>query len=93
MVACLLDQGVLSEPPVFRDGAIQNIEELGGYGPFLMVAHQRDAQGHSIFPDTFEGGLGMERVLWGILRGPCIRSIEDVTCFGKNPDSQPLYLF
>jgi hypothetical protein len=93
MVARLLDQGVLPEPPVFRDGAIQNIEELGGYGPFLMVAHGRDTMGRSTFPDTFGGGLGIERALWGILRGPLIHTIEEVTCFGKNPDSQSLYLF
>ncbi len=93
MVARLLDHGILQNAPVFADGVIHNIEELGGYGPFLMVAHRRDAQGRSTFPDTFGGGLGIERALWGILRGPCIRYIEDVTCFGKNPDSQPIYLF
>jgi hypothetical protein len=93
MVARLLDQGILPKAPIFSEGVIQNIEELGGYGPFLLVAHQRDKAGHSIFPDTFGGGLGIERSLWGILRGPSVVSIEDVTCFGKNPDSQPLYLF
>lgn len=93
IIARLLDNRVIPEPPVFRNGSIVNIEELGGYGPFLMVVARTDADGRRTFPETFGGGIGIERALWALLRGPRIGNIEDVTCFGKNPDSQPLYLF
>lgn len=93
IIARLLDNRVIPEPPVFRNGSILNIEELGGYGPFLMVAARTDDDGTRTFPETFGGGIGIERALWALLRGPAVRYIEDVTCFGKNPDSQPLYLF
>ena len=46
-----------------------------------------------IFPDTMGGGIGVERTLYTILRGNKIDKIDDVTYFGKNPDSHPLYLF
>lgn len=93
IVARLLDNRILPAAPVFSDGGIENLDELGGYGPFLMVANRRDAEGRSTFPDTFGGGIGVERTLWALLRGPQVEHIEDVTCFGKNPDSHPLYLF
>lgn len=93
IVARLLDNCIIRTPPLISGGIIQNIEELGGYGPFLLVAHRRDVDGHSTFPDTFGGGVGIERALWAMLRGPLVQQIEDVTYFGKNPDSHPLYLF
>lgn len=93
IVARLLENGILHAAPRFLDGTIENIDELGGYGPFLMVAHRRDGEGRLSFPETFGGGIGIERALWALLRGPEIRQIEDVTCFGKNPDSHECYLF
>jgi hypothetical protein len=89
----LLDNGIIPEAPRFKAGRIENIEALGGYGPFLSVACGRDEQGGSTFPPTFGGGIGVERLLWSILRGPCVKSIDDVTFFGKNPDSAELFLF
>jgi aspartyl/asparaginyl-tRNA synthetase len=93
IVARLLDNRVIPKAPIFRDGEIENIDELGGYGPFLMVACRRDEAGQPTFPETFGGGIGVERFLWSILRGPVVETIEDVTCFGKNPDGPGLYLF
>jgi hypothetical protein len=93
IVARLLDNRVIPEAPVFRDGGIENIDERGGYGPFLMVACRRDEAGQPTFPETFGGGIGVERFLWCILRGPVVETIEDVTGFGKNPDGPGLYLF
>lgn len=94
IVARLLDNGVIPEAPVFdEDGEIRNLEALGGYGPFLSVALSRDAQGRSTFPETFGGGIGIERLLWTLLRGPFIKTIDDVTFFGKNPDSMEVFLF
>jgi len=93
IVARLLDNRVIPEAPILKDGEIQNLEALGGYGPFLTVALSRDAQGHSTFPETYGGGIGIERLLWTLLRGPFIRNIDDVTFFGKNPDSTELFLF
>lgn len=93
IVARLLDNGVIPEAPRFEGGELQNVEAMGGYGPFLTAVCRRDAQGRSTFPDTFGGGIGIERLLWTILRGPCVQNIEDVTFFGKNPDSAELFLF
>jgi len=93
IVARLLDNRVIPEAPAFEDGEIRNLEALGGYGPFLTVALSRDAQGRSTFPETFGGGIGIERLLWTLLRGPFIQNIDDVTFFGKNPDSTELFLF
>ena len=93
IVARLLDNGVIPEAPVLVDGEIQNLEVLGGYGPFLTAVLARDAQGRPYFPETFGGGIGVERLLWTLLRGPFIRNIDDVTFFGKNPDSTELFLF
>jgi aspartyl/asparaginyl-tRNA synthetase len=93
IIARLLDNGVIPEAPILKDGEIQNIEAMGGYGPFLTVALSRDAQGLPTFPETFGGGIGIERLLWTLLRGPFIKNIDDVTFFGKNPDSMELFLF
>ena len=93
IVARLLDNGVIPEPPRFQDGHLENLEALGGYGPFLSLACRRDADGTPEFPDTFGAGIGIERLLYALLRGPHIGKIEDVTFFGKNPDSAELFLF
>lgn len=93
IVPRLLDNGIIPEAPRFKDGRLENIEALGGYGPFLAVACGRDGQGASTFPPTFGAGIGVERLLWSILRGPLVESIDDVTFFGKNPDSAELFLF
>lgn len=93
IIARLVDNRIIPEPPVFRNGEIENIDALGGYGPFLQVACRRDEGGRSTFPDTYGAGIGVERMLWAMLRGPQVERIEDVTCFGKNPDGHGLYLF
>jgi hypothetical protein len=93
IVERLLDNKVLSVRPKIADGAIENIDELGGYGPFLMAVGQKDKQGKSLFPSTYGGGIGIERALFALLLGPRIKKVDDVTLFGKNPDSHPLYLF
>lgn len=89
----IIDNKVLPARPVIRDGNIVNIDELGGYGPFLYFASMKKSDGSPYFPDTMGGGIGVERTLYAILRGDAIRKIDDVTFFGKNPDSQPLYLY
>ncbi|MBN1534679.1 MAG: hypothetical protein JXA20_18560 [Spirochaetes bacterium] len=89
----IIDNKVLPARPVFKNGNIENINELGGYGPFLYFASMRDDSGKPLFPDTMGGGIGVERTLYAILRGDKIKKIDDVTFFGKNPDSHPLYLF
>jgi aspartyl/asparaginyl-tRNA synthetase len=89
----LIDNRVLIERPVFKDGNISNIEVLGSYGPFLTAVAMKDASGKPLFPDTMGGGVGIERFLYAILRGGVIDKIDDVTCFGKNPDSYPIFLF
>ena len=89
----LLDNGIIPEAPRFKAGRIENIEALGGYGPFLSVACGQDETGATTFPPTFGGGIGVERLLWSILRGPRVERIDDVTFFGKNPDSAELFLF
>ena len=94
IVARLLDNGVIPEAPRFdARGELENLEALGGYGPFLHLACRRDAEGRPTFPSTFGAGIGIERLLWALLRGPKVRHIEDVTFFGKNPDSAELFLF
>jgi aspartyl/asparaginyl-tRNA synthetase len=89
----LIDNKVLLERPVFKDGNISNIEILDGYGPFLTTVAMKDTSGKPLFPDTYGGGVGIERFLYAILRGGKIEKIDDVTCFGKNPDSYPIFLF
>ena len=93
IVERLIDNGIIPERPVFSNGNIVNINALGGYGPFLMTASINDDKGKCSFPDTFGGGIGIERTLYALCRGPKIEKIEDITCFGKNPDSHQLYLF
>ncbi|MBN1241767.1 MAG: hypothetical protein JXA15_03560 [Spirochaetales bacterium] len=90
----LVANGVLAEEPRFApDGRLLNIAALGGYGPFLLAARLRGEDGLPLFPETAGGGLGIERFLYALLRGSAIRNIEDLTLFGKNPDSADIYLF
>ncbi len=89
----IIDNKVLPARPVFVDGNIENINELGGYGPFLYFASMKRPDGSSLFPETMGGGIGVERTLYALLRGEKISKIDDVTFFGKNPDSHPLYLY
>jgi len=89
----IIDNKVLPVRPLIKNGNIENINELGGYGPFLFFASMKDANGKPLFPETMGGGIGIERTLYSILRGEKITKIDDITFFGKNPDSHPLYLF
>ena len=89
----IIDNKVLPVRPVVKDGNIENINELGGYGPFLYFASMKKPDGKPVFPDTMGGGIGVERTLYSILRGDKIKKIDDITFFGKNPDSHPLYLY
>jgi len=93
IVERLLDNGIIPERPVISNGNISNIDALGGYGPFLMIASMKNKQGRHTFPDTFGAGIGVERTLYALCRGPKVSKIDDVTCFGKNPDSHQIYLF
>jgi hypothetical protein len=93
IVERLIDNKVLIVRPKIVNGNIENIDELGGYGPFLMAVSQKDKAGKSVFPSTFGGGIGIERALYALLAGSRIRKVDDVTLFGKNPDSHPLYLY
>lgn len=89
----IIDNRVLPVRPEIVNGNIVNIDELGGYGPFLHFASMKDANGKPLFPDTAGGGIGIERTLYTLLRGEKIKKIDDVTFFGKNPDSHPVYLY
>jgi len=89
----LLDNKVIPAKPIIAEGNIENINQLGGYGPFLLAASMKDDKGRSTFPDTFGGGIGIERTLYSLCRGPKVEKIDDVTFFGKNPDSHQIYLF
>ena len=93
IVERLLDNGIIPARPVIQDGNIENIDELGGYGPFLMMTAKKDDQGRAVFPETFGGGIGVERALYALLRGPALSKIDEITCFGKNPDSHQLFMF
>jgi len=93
IVERLLDNGIIPTRPVLFEGNIKNIDEFGGYGPFLMMAARKDRQGRNSFPETFGGGIGVERTLYAISRGPVLEKIDDITCFGKNPDSHQIYMF
>lgn len=93
IVERLLDNRIIKVKPVFSEGNITNIEELEGYGPFLMAANQKSADGSRLFPSSFGGGLGIERSLFALLRGKKVKKVDDVTFFGKNPDSHPIYIF
>ena len=89
----IIDNKVLPVRPVIKNGNIENINELGGYGPFLYFAAMKDNDGKPLFPEPMGGGIGIERTLYAILRCDKVRKIDDITFFGKNPDSHPLYLF
>lgn len=89
----LIDNRILKERPLFENGRLINIQALEGYGPFLTAVAMKDKDGKPHFPETFGGGIGVERTLYALLRGPKIDKIDDLTCFGKNPDSYPIYLF
>jgi len=89
----LLDNRIIPEAPVFEDGMLQNIAVLDGYGPFLTAVHMLNKKGQAYFPDTFGAGIGIERSLYALLKGETIEKIDDVTCFGKNPDTYPIFLF
>ena len=89
----LLDNHIIPEEPVFEDGLLKNIAVLDGYGPFLTAVHMLNKKGQPYFPDTMGAGIGVERSLYAILKGANIEKIDDVTCFGKNPDTYPIFLF
>ncbi len=89
----LIDNKVLQVRPKIVDGMIENINELGGYGPFIMAIAHKDENGKSLFPETFGGGVGIERTLFALTKGQQIKVVDDVTFFGKNPDSHPIFLF
>ncbi len=89
----LIDNKVIPVKPDFVDGKLVNIDELGGYGPFLMAIAQKNENGESVFPDTFGGGVGIERTLFALTKGKYVKKVDDVTFFGKNPDSHPIFLY
>ena len=89
----LLDNKVIPAKPIIVEGNIENINQLGGYGPFLLAVSMKDDTGRSTFPDTYGGGIGIERTIYTLCRGPKVEKIDDVTFFGKNPDSHQIYLF
>jgi aspartyl/asparaginyl-tRNA synthetase len=93
IVERLLDNGIIPSRPVIFDGNIKNIDEMGGYGPFLMMTSRKDKDGKPRFPETYGGGIGVERTLYALCRGPAVSKIEDLTFFGKNPDSHQIYMF
>ena len=93
IVERLLDNKIIPVKPIIVEGNIENINQLGGYGPFLLTASMKDDTGRSTFPDTYGGGIGIERTLYALCRGPKVEKIDDVTFFGKNPDSHQIYLF
>ncbi len=93
IVERLVDNNIIPTRPIIENGNIKNIDELGGYGPFLMITAKKNDNGHSAFADTFGGGIGVERTLYAICRGPELDKIDDLTCFGKNPDSHQIYMF
>jgi aspartyl/asparaginyl-tRNA synthetase len=93
IVERLIDNKIIDVRPTIEGDNIENIDELGGYGPFLLAAAQKDDDGRSLFPETFGGGLGVERCLFALCLGDKIRQVDQITLFGKNPDSYPLYLF
>ena len=94
IVERLIDNKILRTRPQFsREGELLNPEDLDGYGPFLCAAHALTEDGERYFPATYGGGLGVERFLFSVLKGAVVKTVDDVTFFGKNPDSHPIYLF
>lgn len=93
IICRLIDNKILPEAPVFENGMLENIATLDGYGPFLTAVQMKDASGKPYFPDTMGAGIGVERTLYALLKGDRIEKIDDITCFGKNPDTYPIFLF
>jgi aspartyl/asparaginyl-tRNA synthetase len=93
IICRLIDNRIITEEPVFEGGMLVNIEKLDGYGPFLTAVHMKDSEGKPLFPETMGAGIGVERSLYALLKGGRIEKIDDVTFFGKNPDTHPLFLF
>jgi aspartyl/asparaginyl-tRNA synthetase len=93
IVERLIDNKILSARPQIDRDRVENIDELGGYGPFLLAVYQKDEEGRPLFPETFGGGLGIERCLFALCLGDKIKQVDELTLFGKNPDSYPMYLF
>jgi aspartyl/asparaginyl-tRNA synthetase len=93
IVERLIDNKIIDVRPQIAGDNIENIDELGGYGPFLLAASQTDPKGRPLFPETYGGGLGVERCLFALCLGEKISQVDQITLFGKNPDSYPLYLF
>lgn len=94
IVERLLDNKIIRVMPQFSlAGELENMDELEGYGPFLIAARAKGRDGMPLFPSTSGGGLGIERCLLAMLNGPVIKTVDDVTLFGKNPDSYPIYLY
>lgn len=94
IVERLIDNKILKVRPLFSEECeLLNPEDLEGYGPFLCAAHAKTKEGERYFPATFGGGLGIERFLFSVLKGAEVKTVDDVTFFGKNPDSHPIYLF
>jgi aspartyl/asparaginyl-tRNA synthetase len=52
IVERLLDNKVIPASPIITDGNIENINQLDGYGPFLLTASMKDAAGKPLFPET-----------------------------------------
>ena len=69
------------------------VEKCGLDFLLLTSASMKDDTGRSTFPDTYGGGIGIERTIYTLCRGPKVEKIDDVTFFGKNPDSHQIYLF
>lgn len=94
IVERLIDNKIIRVEPQFSlSGELENLDELDGYGPFLIASRLKDKAGKPMFPATAGGGLGIERCLFSMLNGPVIKKVDDVTLFGKNPDSSPIYLY
>jgi hypothetical protein len=53
----------------------------------------KDSEGRPYLPETMGGGIGVERTLYALLKGDKVTKIDDVSCFGKNPDTFPIFLF
>lgn len=93
IVQRLIDNKIIPEAPEFSNGTLENIALLDGYGPFLTAVAMTDGENRPYFPETMGGGIGVERSLYALLKGSRIEKIDDITCFGKNPDSYPVFLF
>jgi hypothetical protein len=79
--------------PKFEDGILQNISILDGYGPFRTAIFLKNEKEKPYFLNTLGAGIGRERSLYAMLNGPGIEKINDVTCFRKNPDLFPIFIY